>query len=120
MYHVSDQGIDERMINVHYYYYYVAFVPSARKNGGVTMMSNKAVHHLLFLVFVPAQGRPHTALCTVSGAGYCCCCHLSQLLFPFCVTASLIAFQLPTALKRRTERRRRLASQGWKPCCRFS
>ena len=22
MYHVSAQGIDERMINVHYYYYY--------------------------------------------------------------------------------------------------
>ena len=22
MYHVSDQGVDERMINVHYYYYY--------------------------------------------------------------------------------------------------
>ena len=21
MYHVSDQGVDERMINVHYYYY---------------------------------------------------------------------------------------------------
>ena len=23
MYHVSAQGIDERMINVHYYYYYI-------------------------------------------------------------------------------------------------
>ena len=23
MYHVSAQGIDERMINVHYYYYYL-------------------------------------------------------------------------------------------------
>ena len=23
MYHVSAQGVDERMINVHYYYYYV-------------------------------------------------------------------------------------------------
>ena len=22
MYHVSAQGVDERMINVHYYYYY--------------------------------------------------------------------------------------------------
>ena len=22
MYHVSTQGVDERMINVHYYYYY--------------------------------------------------------------------------------------------------
>ena len=26
MYHVSAQGIDERMINVHYYYYYVISV----------------------------------------------------------------------------------------------
>ena len=25
MYHVSAQGIDERMINVHYYYYYLAW-----------------------------------------------------------------------------------------------
>ena len=24
MYHVSAQGVDERMINVHYYYYYLA------------------------------------------------------------------------------------------------
>ena len=24
MYHVSAQGVDERMINVHYYYYYTA------------------------------------------------------------------------------------------------
>ena len=23
MYHVSAQGVDERMINVHYYYYYM-------------------------------------------------------------------------------------------------
>ena len=26
MYHVSAQGIDERMINVHYYYYYSVLV----------------------------------------------------------------------------------------------
>ena len=25
MYHVSAQGIDERMINVHYYYYFLLF-----------------------------------------------------------------------------------------------
>ena len=25
MYHVSAQGVDERMINVHYYYYYHVF-----------------------------------------------------------------------------------------------
>ena len=23
MYHVSTQGVDERMVNVHYYYYYL-------------------------------------------------------------------------------------------------
>ena len=27
MYHVSAQGIDERMINVHYYYYILTSVP---------------------------------------------------------------------------------------------
>ena len=27
MYHVSAQGVDERMINVHYYYYYHFFLP---------------------------------------------------------------------------------------------
>ena len=26
MYHVSAQGVDERMINVHYYYYFAAEV----------------------------------------------------------------------------------------------
>ena len=26
MYHVSAQGVDERMINVHYYYYYLSIV----------------------------------------------------------------------------------------------
>ena len=31
MYHVSAQGIDERMINVHYYYYNMATV-SKRSN----------------------------------------------------------------------------------------
>ena len=28
MYHVSAQGVDERMINVHYYYYYYPLVPA--------------------------------------------------------------------------------------------
>ena len=27
MYHVSAQGVDERMINVQYYYYYLCFDP---------------------------------------------------------------------------------------------
>ena len=27
MYHVSAQGVDERMIKVHYYYYYYYYVP---------------------------------------------------------------------------------------------
>ena len=28
MYHVSVQGVEERMINVHYYYYYREFASS--------------------------------------------------------------------------------------------
>ena len=48
MYHVSAQGIDERMINVHYYYYYghrltVKF--------GLLMHG----HRLTGLVFFPLQ-----------------------------------------------------------------
>ena len=31
MYHVSAQGIDERMINVHYYYYYIDIRASLAK-----------------------------------------------------------------------------------------
>ena len=31
MYHVSAQGVDERMINVHYYYYYIR--PSCPKES---------------------------------------------------------------------------------------
>ena len=41
MYHVSAQGIDERMINVHYYYYYMhALCPYARKS---TTQNNSAL-----------------------------------------------------------------------------
>ena len=29
MYHVSAQGVDERMIHVHYYYYYLVVLPQA-------------------------------------------------------------------------------------------
>ena len=31
MYHVSAQGVDERMINVHYYYYYYCFCFAMRE-----------------------------------------------------------------------------------------
>ena len=31
MYHVSAQGVDERMINVHYYYYYYYYFPVNRR-----------------------------------------------------------------------------------------
>ena len=38
MYHVSVQGIDERMINVHYYYFGCGvLVSSIWKNVGVTI-----------------------------------------------------------------------------------
>ena len=30
MYHVSAQGVDERMINVHYYYYYLSHTSEQR------------------------------------------------------------------------------------------
>ena len=31
MYHVSAQGVDERMINVHYYYYYCWYTRNSRE-----------------------------------------------------------------------------------------
>ena len=31
MYHVSAQGVDERMINVHYYYYYYVWNVTVRE-----------------------------------------------------------------------------------------
>ena len=34
MYHVSAQGIDERMINVHYYYYYYKVEENVTGRGG--------------------------------------------------------------------------------------
>ena len=36
MYHVSVQGVDERMINVHYYYYYYLFFNKSRADHGYT------------------------------------------------------------------------------------
>ena len=43
MYHVSTQGVDERMINVHYYYYY-----SMRTNDW--LVQNKTSKQVLALV----------------------------------------------------------------------
>ena len=43
MYHVSAQGVDERMINVHYYYYYYKYDNNNNddnKNNKVTRFSN--------------------------------------------------------------------------------
>ena len=31
MYHVSAQGVDERMINVHYYYIYIFLMSNAKE-----------------------------------------------------------------------------------------
>ena len=42
MYHVSAQGVDERMINVHYYYYYT------ETDTGVNASSDKAL--VLFII----------------------------------------------------------------------
>ena len=36
MYHVRAQGVDERMINVHYYYYY--YLPSRSTRGQSTYL----------------------------------------------------------------------------------
>ena len=35
MYHVSAQGVDERMINVHYYYYYYTVEISQAYRAGL-------------------------------------------------------------------------------------
>ena len=36
MYHVSAQGIDERVINVHYYYYYYMYENTTSRQGSRT------------------------------------------------------------------------------------
>ena len=43
MYHVSAQGVDERMINVHYYYYYSNWLPDQnhQKKGSENKQTNK-------------------------------------------------------------------------------
>ena len=39
MYHVSAQGVDERMINVHYYYYFNSSLDSlSNKNNNVHLL----------------------------------------------------------------------------------
>ena len=43
MYHVSAQGVDERMINVHYYYYDVAGKTSLDKVQQHFKLKNSAV-----------------------------------------------------------------------------
>ena len=47
MYHVSAQGVDERMINVHYYYYYycvrgwVGVCARAKRSVSIRTQTNK-------------------------------------------------------------------------------
>ena len=41
VYHVSAQGVDERMMNVHYYYYYYYYYTEI--DTGVNASSDKAV-----------------------------------------------------------------------------
>ena len=43
MYHVSAQGVDERMINVHYYYYYQSLV--AKEEVRVHGTNNSSFHN---------------------------------------------------------------------------
>ena len=53
MYHVSAQGVDERMINVHYYYYFLP--PSfASMVGWVMSRRSSTVGSHAFSVFSPS------------------------------------------------------------------
>ena len=51
MYHVSAQGVDERMINVHYYYYYECCAISENSCSIIFKIFSKVtkyVDHVLF------------------------------------------------------------------------
>ena len=49
MYHVSAQGVDERMINVHYYYYYLFLrLLSVALTDATGMTSRKPLKTYLF------------------------------------------------------------------------
>ena len=54
MYHVSAQGVDERMINVHYYYYYVHQV-----SDWVEITANHLIQspHRYILPWLPIRQR---------------------------------------------------------------
>ena len=50
MYHVSAQGVDERMINVHYYYYYYYYYCKEVNNQREKRKQiNKQANHLPYL-----------------------------------------------------------------------
>ena len=42
MYHVSAQGVDERMINVHYYYYYYKMLNNSNAHQLFIFLNNVA------------------------------------------------------------------------------
>ena len=64
MYHVSAQGVDERMMNVHYYYYYVKFLCRpllpVRFRPGISVTADYGAKNLYLLGVkyqYPARGK---------------------------------------------------------------
>ena len=59
MYHVSAQGVDERMINVRYYYYYVCGFHSilSAASGPCLLMPSEAVSIAGYLLSLTPQKR---------------------------------------------------------------
>ena len=45
MYHVSAQGVDEHIINVHYYYYYYSEVHIARLGERLKIIQRKTYNY---------------------------------------------------------------------------
>ena len=60
MYHVSAQGVDERMINVHYYYYIKGFrgeIPRVHKSESPLPKVSIDQSFLLLLLLLPGTGQ---------------------------------------------------------------
>ena len=77
MYYVSAQGIDERMINVHYYYYYyyrhvrASFSPESLQAGSVKGLSTTGSVKALSIVIIIITDRSYVALFSAVGQSQC-------------------------------------------------
>ena len=68
MYEVNAQGVDERMINVHYYYYFSSLVSSRKKKAFRLTVISKSVEPFMQTSVKTLKFFPSVSVCPMKRA----------------------------------------------------